>query len=123
VGEGIPEVGLKHKFDALVRLLPYIVWWRGESLRVRFHTEAGVRSVLHSDEIGNLLRTGVFDKLESSQIMALLAEGRGRWKRSPTRSVDFFGSVETLNVSAMQASCDTTRNRIGSQSRRLDGAR
>jgi F420-non-reducing hydrogenase iron-sulfur subunit len=73
-GEGIDAGGLKIKFEALTRLLPYIRLVETEKLRVHFDTEKECEEFFSSDEVDKLLRELVVDKLEVNQIMLLLGE-------------------------------------------------
>ena len=73
-GEGIDTEGLKIKFEALTRLLPYIRLVETEKLRVHFDTEKECEEFFSSDEVDKLLRELVVDKLEVNQIMLLLGE-------------------------------------------------
>ena len=73
-GEGIDTGGLKIKFEALTRLLPYIRLVETEKLRVHFDTEKECEEFFSSDEIDKLIRELVVDKLEVNQIMLLLGE-------------------------------------------------
>ena len=73
-GEGIDTGGLKIKFEALTRLLPYIRLVETEKLRVHFDTEKECEEFFSSDEVDKLLRELVVDKLEVNQIMLLLGE-------------------------------------------------
>ncbi len=73
-GEGIDTGGLKIKFEALTRLLPYIRLVETEKLRVHFDTEKECEEFFSSDEVDKLIRELVVDKLEVNQIMLLLGE-------------------------------------------------
>lgn len=74
VGEGIDAGVLQRRLDALTRLLPYLRLVERERLRVRFQTEEEYRSFFDSEEVAELLRDLVVDKLAMSQITSLLRE-------------------------------------------------
>ena len=73
-GEGIGAGGLKVKFAALTRLLPYIRLVATERFRVRFDTEEEYAAFFNSAEVDQLLQELVVDKLAMNQILLLLGE-------------------------------------------------
>ena len=72
--EGIDENGLKIKLEAIKNLVPYIKLVERERLRVRFDTEEEYDEFFTSEEVDRLFKELIGDKLEISQIMALLRE-------------------------------------------------
>jgi len=72
VGEGISPEGLKLKFEAVTKILPYLKLVERERLRVRFKTEEEYNEFFSSDEVNNLIRDVIADKLAISQITTLL---------------------------------------------------
>jgi coenzyme F420-reducing hydrogenase delta subunit len=73
-GEGLDENGLKLKLEAVKNLVPYIKLVERERLRVRFDTEEEYNEFFTSEEVDRLFKELIGDKLEISQIMALLRE-------------------------------------------------
>jgi len=73
VGEGLSPSGLKFKFEAVEKILPYLKLVERERLRVRFKTEAEYNEFFSSDEVNNLIRDVIAEKLAISQITTLLA--------------------------------------------------
>jgi F420-non-reducing hydrogenase iron-sulfur subunit len=73
-GEGINENGLKFKFEAVAKLIPYIRLVERERLRIPFKSEEEYDKFLASDEVSKLFNELILDKLEISQIMLLLRE-------------------------------------------------
>ena len=73
-GEGIDKNGLKFKLDAVSNLLPYIKLVEREKLRVPVKSEEEYNRFFASDEADRLFKELIADKLELSQIMALLRE-------------------------------------------------
>jgi NADH-quinone oxidoreductase subunit E len=73
-GEGIDENELKMKLEAIKNLVPYIKLVERERLRVRFDTEEEYDEFFTSEEVDRLFKELIGDKLEISQIMALLRE-------------------------------------------------
>jgi len=71
-GEGIDQDGLKLKFEAVKKILPYLKLVERERLRVRFKTEEEYNEFFDSDEVNNLIRDVIADKLAISQITTLL---------------------------------------------------
>jgi F420-non-reducing hydrogenase iron-sulfur subunit len=73
-GEGIAGNGLKCKLEAVEILIPYIKLVERERLRVLVKSEQEYNSFFTSDEADRLFKELVADKLEISQIMALLRQ-------------------------------------------------
>ena len=73
--EGIGEDALKAKLKSVNNLLPWIKLVERERLRVPADTVEEYDRFYASDEVENLFRELITDKLETSQIMALLSEG------------------------------------------------
>ena len=73
-GEGIDESILKSKLEAVTNLIPYVKLVERERLRVPFKSEEECNSFFNSAEVDRLFQELVVDKLEISQIMALLRE-------------------------------------------------
>jgi coenzyme F420-reducing hydrogenase delta subunit len=72
--ENIDENGLKFKFEAVQKLLPYLKLVERERLRVPTKSEAAYRAFFDSDDVNQLFNELVLDKLTVSQIMLLLKE-------------------------------------------------
>lgn len=75
--EGINKNGLKFKLEAVKKLVPYIKLVERERLRVPIRTEEEYNKFFTSDEFNRLFNELIVDKLELSQIMALLREKPG----------------------------------------------
>jgi len=73
-GEGIDDSGLKFKLEAVKNLIPYIKLVERERLRVPFKSVEACNEFFTSDEFDRLFQELIGDKLEISQIMALLRE-------------------------------------------------
>jgi coenzyme F420-reducing hydrogenase delta subunit len=73
-GEGIDENGLKFRLEAIKNLIPYIKLVERERLRVPFKSEEESNKFFTSEEFDRLFQELIGDKLEISQIMALLRE-------------------------------------------------
>jgi coenzyme F420-reducing hydrogenase delta subunit len=73
-GEGIDERILKSKLEAVTNLIPYVKLVERERLRVPFKSEEECNIFFNSAEVDRLFQELVVDKLEISQIMALLRE-------------------------------------------------
>ncbi len=73
--EGIGEDALKAKLESVKNLLPWIKLVERERLRVPADTVEEYDRFYESDEVENLFRELIADKLETSQIMALLKDG------------------------------------------------
>lgn len=93
-GEGISKEGLKFKFEAVKKILPYLKLVERERLRVRFKTEEEYNEFFSSVEVDNLIREVIADKLAISQITTLL----GREPLS-TREISEVLSLEPAEVS------------------------
>lgn len=93
VGEGISPEGLKLKFQAVKKILPFLKLVERERLRVRFKTEEEYTEFFGSDEVNRLIRELVADKLAISQITTLL----GR-KPLSTREISEFLHLEPSDV-------------------------
>jgi len=93
VGEGISKEGLKLKFQAVKKILPFLKLVERERLRVRFKTEEEYDEFYSSDEVNKLIGELVADKLAVSQITTLL-------KRNPlsTREISDVLSLEPSDV-------------------------
>ena len=72
--EGEDENGLKVKLEAIKKLVPYIKLVERERLRVPFKSEEECNRFFGSAEVDRLFQELIGDKLEMSQIMALLRE-------------------------------------------------
>ena len=72
--EKIDEDGLKFKFEAVKKLLPYLKLVERERLRVPTKSEDAYREFFASDDVNRLFNELVLDKLTISQIMLLLRE-------------------------------------------------
>jgi len=94
VGEGISPAGLKLKFEAVKKILPYLKLVERERLRVRFKTEEEYNDFFNSLEVKRLIRDVIADKLSISQITTLLG-------RNPlsTREISEILSLEPAEVS------------------------
>jgi coenzyme F420-reducing hydrogenase delta subunit len=73
-GEGIDREVLKFRLEAVGKLVPYIRLVERERLRVRFDTVEEYREYFGSDEVNDLFRELIADKLMIAQIVALLKE-------------------------------------------------
>jgi len=73
-GEGIDENGLKFKLEAVKNLVPYIKLVERERLRVPVKSEEEYNKFFTSDAVDRLFKELIADKLEISQILALLRE-------------------------------------------------
>ena len=73
-GEGIDGNVLKSKLEAVNNLIPYIKLVERERLRVPFKSEEECNRFFGSPEVDRLFQELIGDKLEISQIMALLRE-------------------------------------------------
>ena len=74
VGEGMDQIALKLKLEAIRKLLPYIKLVEREKLRVRFDNKAKYEEFFDSAELKSLFNELIVDKLAISQIMLLLQE-------------------------------------------------
>jgi F420-non-reducing hydrogenase iron-sulfur subunit len=73
--EGIGEDALAAKLEAVKNVLPWIKLVERERLRVPANTVEEYEKFFASDDAERLFRELIADKLETSQIMALLREG------------------------------------------------
>ena len=73
-GEGINENGLKFKFEAVAKLIPYIRLVERERLRIPVKSKEEYQKFFDSDEFNRLFTTLVVDKLAITQIMSLLRD-------------------------------------------------
>ncbi|MFC1924126.1 hydrogenase iron-sulfur subunit [Chloroflexota bacterium] len=74
VEEGMDASRLKFNLDAAINIIPYIKLVEREKLRVHFETHEEYNDFFASEELDNLFRELVADKLAISQIMLLLRE-------------------------------------------------
>ncbi len=72
--EGLTEVQLKSRIEALIKIIPYLKLVERERLRPAVRTEAGYHQYFTSDEFNQLFRELVVEKLALAQIMSLLRE-------------------------------------------------
>ena len=72
--EKIAEDGLKFKFGAISKLIPYLKLVERERLRVPAKSEEAYKEFFASDDVNQLFNELVLDKLTISQIMLLLRE-------------------------------------------------
>jgi coenzyme F420-reducing hydrogenase delta subunit len=72
--EGIDENGLKFKFEAITKLIPYLKLVERERLRAPYKSEEMYHKFFSSDEVNRLFNELIGDKLAISQIMLLLRE-------------------------------------------------
>jgi F420-non-reducing hydrogenase iron-sulfur subunit len=73
--EGIGEDALQAKLESVKNLLPWIKLVERERMRVPADTVEEYDRFYESEEVENLFRELITDKLEVSQIMALLRQG------------------------------------------------
>jgi coenzyme F420-reducing hydrogenase delta subunit len=103
VGEGINKTGLRLKFEAVKKILPYLKLVERERLRVRFKTEEEYNEFFSSDEVNRLIRELVADKLAISQITTLLGRNPLSTKEiSETLHLEPSAVARYLNSSARQ---------------------
>ena len=72
--EKIDENGLKFKFKAIKKLIPYLKLVERERLRVPSKSEEAYKEFFASDDINQLFNELILDKLTISQIILLLRE-------------------------------------------------
>jgi coenzyme F420-reducing hydrogenase delta subunit len=72
--ENIDQNGLKFKFEAVTKLIPYLKLVERERLRVPSKSEEVYKEFFASDDVNRLFNELVLDKLTISQIMLLLRE-------------------------------------------------
>jgi len=92
-GEGISKDGLKFKFQALKKILPFLKLVERERLRVRFKTEEEYQAFFNSAEVDTLIRELVEGKLAISQITTLLGQ-----KPHSTREISETLKMEPAEV-------------------------
>jgi coenzyme F420-reducing hydrogenase delta subunit len=73
-GEGMEEGALKHKLEAVTKIVPFIRLLERERLRVPFKTVEEFRNFFASDEVNKIFKESIADNLAISQIMLLLRE-------------------------------------------------
>jgi F420-non-reducing hydrogenase iron-sulfur subunit len=73
-GEGLNADGLKFKFKAVKKILPFLKLVERERLRVRFSTEEEYKEFFNSVEVDTLIRELIAGKLALSQITTLLGK-------------------------------------------------
>ena len=94
VGEGISADGLKLKFKAVKKILPFLKLVERERLRVRFKTEEEYNEFFQSDAVTTMIRDLIADKLGLSQITTLLG-----WNPLSTREIAETLCLEPSEVS------------------------
>ena len=101
--EGLDPLGLKLKFQAIKKIIPFLKLVERERLRVRFKTEEEYEAFFNSAEVDTLIRELLANKLALSQITTLLAK-----KPQSTREISALFNMEPsevarhLNASARQ---------------------
>jgi len=93
-GEGINEDGLKFKFKAVRKILPFLKLVERERLRIRFDTEEEYKAFFNSPEVDDLIRELIAGKLAISQITTLLKD-----KPLSTREISEILNLEPAEVS------------------------
>ena len=73
-GEGMDAKTLKHKLEAVRKLLPYIKLVEREKIRVRFKDKQEYKEFFESDTLNALFDDAITEKLAISQIMEILRE-------------------------------------------------
>lgn len=73
-GEGIDETVLKRKLEIVYNLVPYIKLVERERLRIPAKSVEAYNEFFASDEFDKIFQDLVADKVELSQIMAILRE-------------------------------------------------
>ena len=73
-GEGIAETDLRRKLEVVYNLVPYIKLVERERLRVPVRSVEAYNAFFDSDEFDKIFQDLVADKVELSQIMAILRE-------------------------------------------------
>ena len=103
VGEGISTAGLKLKFQAVKKILPYLKLVERERLRVRYKTEEEYNEFFSSDEVNRLIGELVAEKLAISQITTLLGKNPlSTREMSEVLHMDPSDVARYLNSSARQ---------------------
>jgi F420-non-reducing hydrogenase iron-sulfur subunit len=72
--ENIDADGLKFKFEAVTKLIPYLKLVERERLRVPSKSEQAYKEFFSSDDVNRLFNELILDKLTISEIMLLLRE-------------------------------------------------
>jgi coenzyme F420-reducing hydrogenase delta subunit len=102
-GEGVDASGLKFKFKAMTRLIPYIRLVERERLRIRCNSAEEYEAYFLSDEVNRLFRELIAEKLAISEIMVLLREGpRSTGELSGLLGLPASEIARHLNSSAKQ---------------------
>ena len=73
-GEGIDEIVLRRKLEVVYNLVPYIKLVERERLRVPVRSVKAYKAFFDSDEFDKIFQDLVADKVQLSQIMAILRE-------------------------------------------------
>lgn len=73
-GEGIDEIALKSKLEAVTNLVPYIRLVERERMRAAVKSEEEILEYFTSDEFNRLFEETIGEKLAMSQIIGLLRE-------------------------------------------------
>ena len=73
-GEGIDEIVLRRKLEVVYNLVPYIKLVERERLRVPLRSVEAYNAFFDSDEFDKIFQDLVADKVQLSQIMAILRE-------------------------------------------------
>ena len=73
-GEGIDEIVLRRKLEVVYNLVPYIKLVERERLRVPVRSVEAYKAFFDSDEFDKTFQDLVADKVQLSQIMAILRE-------------------------------------------------
>jgi len=73
-GEGMDANTLKHKLEAVRKLLPYIKLVEREKIRVRFKDKRDYKEFFESDKLNALFDEAITEKLAISQIMEILRD-------------------------------------------------
>jgi F420-non-reducing hydrogenase iron-sulfur subunit len=101
--EGIGEDALNAKLEAVKNLLPWIKLVERERLRVPADTAEEYERFFASEEVEKLFSELIADKLETSQIMALLRQGPlSNAEISQILGVDAGEVARLVNVSVRQ---------------------
>lgn len=73
-GEGIDETVLRRRLEVVYNLIPYLKLVERERLRVPIKSVEAYNEFFSSDEFDKIFKDLVVDKVEQSQIMAILRE-------------------------------------------------
>jgi len=73
-GEGIDETVLRRRLEVVYNLIPYLKLVERERLRVPIKSAEAYNEFFSSDEFDKIFKDLVVDKVEQSQIMAILRE-------------------------------------------------